>query len=111
MSQVIRITDASNAALSLIQREFPNYHPLLGLARLAHKQEVIRDSRLEFDVHKALLPYVSPRLATIEVKSENSEDRRVVVSLFEEKTLENGSIVETEIPLITDVSDLYPLDE
>lgn len=110
MGQVYRVQDASQAAISLIQREFPQYHPLLGLARLVHTDQVRADPRLEFECHKALLPYVTPKLASLEVRQEVNEDRRVVVSLFEQTALENGSVVETEVPLITEVEDLVPLD-
>jgi hypothetical protein len=110
MGQVVRLKEMTSSALALIQREFPQYHPLIGLARLAHKKEVTDDPRLEFDVHKALLPYVTPRLASLEVKDSRDDDRRVVVSLFEETTLENGRTVETEVPLVTLVEDAVELD-
>jgi hypothetical protein len=101
---------AGESALDLIQREFPNYHPLLSLAKMAHSATVRDDPRLEFEVHKAILPYVAPKLSSIEVTNKNQDDRRVVVSLFETHTLENGSIVDVEVPLVTDVSELVRLD-
>lgn len=97
-------------ALALVRQEFPNYHPLVSLTRLAHKQEVIDDPKLEFEVHKAILPYVTPKLSSIEVKSDIQETRRVIVSLFEQHTLPNGNVVEVEVPLVTDVTDIVPLD-
>lgn len=77
---------------------------------MAHSANVLEDPKLEFEVHKAILPYVTPKLSSVEVKAEISEERRVIVSLFEMATLEDGSQVETEVPLITDVSDLVRLD-
>ena len=97
-------------ALALIRSEFPNYHPLVSLARLAHKEEVIAEPRLEFEVHKAILPYVTPKLSSVEVKSEINDTRRVIVSLFEQQTLPNGQIVDVEVPLITEVQGIVPLD-
>ena len=97
-------------ALAMIRSEYSNYHPLVSLVRLAHKEEVIADPRLEFEVHKAILPYVTPKLSSIEVKSEVNETRRVIVSLFEQQTLPNGQIVDVEVPLVTEVEDLVPLD-
>lgn len=94
----------------MIQREFPNYHPIVALARMAHKPEVIAEPRLEFEIHKALLPYVSPKLSAVEVTQQNTDDRRVIVSLFETRQLENGSTVEVEVPLVTDVSEIVRLD-
>lgn len=110
MTQVTRIHTPGEAALAIIQREFPNYHPLVSLARLAHKQEVVEDPKLEFEVHKTLLPYVTPKLSSVEVKQDIKEERRVIVSLFETHTLEDGRVVETEVPLVTDVTDLVPID-
>lgn len=107
---VAKIQSPADMALALVRQEFPNYHPLVSLTRLAHKQEVIEDPKLEFEVHKAILPYVTPKLSSIEVKSEIQETRRVIVSLFEQHTLPNGNVVEVEVPLVTDVTDIVPLD-
>lgn len=109
-TSVVRIQDASQVALSLVQREFPNYHPLIALARMAHSADVRADPKLELDVHKTILPYVTPRLSAIQVEQEVKEERRVIVSLFEMHTLENGTTVDVEVPLITDVSELVRLD-
>ena len=100
MTTVVRVRNASEMALSLVQSEFPNYHPLISLARLAHKEEVIADPKLELEVHKSILPYVTPKLSSVEVKPDQSDQRRVIVSLFEERQLENGSIVDVEMPLV-----------
>lgn len=107
---VVRIRSASEQALDLVQSEYPEYHPLIALARLAHRAEVTQDPKLELEVHRTILPYVAPKLASIEVKSENTDTRRVIVSLFETATLEDGSQVQTQVPLVTDVSELVRLD-
>ena len=100
MSSVVRVRNASDMALSLVQSRYPNYHPLLALADLAHKQEVVDDPKLEFEVHKAILPYVMPKLSSVEVKAEQDNQRRVIVTLFEDAQLPNGSIVDVEMPLV-----------
>lgn len=110
MHSVAKVQTPADMALALVRQEFPNYHPLVSLTRLAHKQEVIDDPKLEFEVHKAILPYVTPKLSSIEVKSDIQETRRVIVSLFEQHTLPNGNVVEVEVPLVTDVTDIVPLD-
>jgi hypothetical protein len=110
MSSVVKVKSASEQALTLIQREYPNYHPLIALARLAHDPLVIADPKLEVDIHKSILPYVAPKLSSVEVKQEATDDRRVIVSLFETHVLENGRTVDVEVPLITEVSELVPLD-
>lgn len=110
LTQVTKIKSPAEIALGLIQRDYPDYHPLVALARMANSPKVTEDPRLEFEVHKAILPYVTPKLSSVEVKSENVETKRVVVSLFETHTLENGSIVDVEVPLVTDVTDMVALD-
>jgi hypothetical protein len=109
-TSVVRIKNSSEMALDICQREFPEYHPLIALTRLAHRADVTQDSRLELEVHKTILPYVMPKLSSVEVKQEQSDDRRVIVSLFETKVLENGSVVDVEVPLVTEFTDLVPLD-
>ncbi len=108
--QVVQIRTAADVALALIQSEYPNYHPLISLARMAHNAKVQEEPRLEFEVHKAILPYVTPKLSSVEVKVNPNEDRRVIVSLFEDTLLEDGTRIATEIPLVRDVTEIVPLD-
>lgn len=78
---------------------------------MAHRADVMADPKLELEVHKTILPYVAPKLANIEVKADINEERRVIVSLFEDRQLPDGRTVEVEVPLVTDVTDLVPLDD
>ena len=110
MHNVVRVKGASEMALDLVQREYPQYHPLIALARLAHRPDVTNDPKLELEVHKTILPYVTPKLSSVEVKTDNSEQRRVVVSLFDSKQLENGTVVDVETPLLLDPHEVVPLD-
>lgn len=109
-TNIVRVRSPSENALALVQSEYPNYHPLVSLARLAHRPDVTDDAKLEFEVHKAILPYVTPKLSSVEVKTEGNNERRVIVSLFETHTLEDGSKVGVEVPLITDITDVVTLD-
>jgi hypothetical protein len=110
-TSIVQIKSASQMALDLVQREFPTYHPLIALARLAHRQEVTDDPKLELEVHKTILPYVTPKLSSVEVKQDIREERRVIVSLFEEAVLADGRIVDVEVPLVTEVRELVRLDD
>lgn len=110
MRALTKIQTPQQVALDLVQHEFPNYHPLIALSRLAHRDDVKSDPRLELEIHRTILPYVQPKLSSIEMKVQQTEERRVVISLFEEKVLENGMVVQEEVPLITDISDIVPLD-
>lgn len=110
MGNAVRVMNAAEMALSLVQREHPNYHPLVSLARLAHRKDVVDDPKLEFEVHKAILPYVTPKLSSVEVKTDQVDDRRVIVSLFEPHQLEDGRVVDVEVPLVTEVDEIVKLD-
>ena len=57
--------------LELLRETYPEYHPLIGLAKIAHTTE---DERLEFDCHKVLSEFVEPKLKSVEVQQTISED-------------------------------------
>lgn len=105
MGQLVRIKSAAQSALDLVQSEFPNYHPLVSLARLAHRPDVAEDPKLELAVHATILPYVCPKLQSVEIKEVNPDDRRVVVTLFDEAVLTDGRTVDVEVPLLLDESE------
>lgn len=70
----------SSPILSMIHQEYPEYHPLLSIARLAHTTD---DEKLEFDCHKTIAKYVEPELKSLELKAPKDEHRRVRVTLFD----------------------------
>lgn len=81
-SYMLPVAQSRSAALvSMIHAEFPNYHPLLSIARLAH--HVDADLRLQFECHKTIAKYVEAELKSVEVKSDVKETRTVRVSLFD----------------------------
>jgi hypothetical protein len=97
------IRTPQEVALSLIQAEFKDYHPLTALARLAHREEVRVDPKLELAVHATILPYVQPKLSQAEVKVDVSETRRVVISMFDENVEDARELpdgVTQRIPLV-----------
>lgn len=67
--------------LGMIQKEFPAYHPLISIARIAHHGDA--DLKLQFECHRTVAKYVEPELKSIEVKGEITGRHRVSVSLFE----------------------------
>lgn len=62
--------------LALLQEEYPEYHPLIGVARIAHSTD---DERLQFDCHKTLCEYVEPKLKSVEVQQHFAEDSQLKV--------------------------------
>lgn len=101
-SQVRRLRSASEAALQLVRSDFPDYHPLIALARLAHRPDVVGDPRLELEVHRTILPYVAPRLASAEEPFGADDDRSIVVTLFDDAELEDGRTAPVEVPLLVE---------
>ena len=71
----------SSALVSMLHAEFPNYHPLLSIARIAHHQDA--DLKLQFECHKTIAKYLEPELKSVEVKGDIREDKVVRVSLFD----------------------------
>jgi hypothetical protein len=67
----------------MMHSEFPNYHPLLSIARIAHHKDA--DLRLQFECHKTIAKYVEAELKSVEVRTDVTEDRSVRVSLFQEE--------------------------
>lgn len=94
--------------LGMVQKEFPSYHPLIAIARIAHHGDA--DLKLQFECHKTIAKYVEPELKSIEVKGEITGRHRVSVSLFEPqgvtfspveeglKTLESGGNTAKVLP-------------
>lgn len=68
--------------LGMIQKEYPNYHPLVSIARIAHHNDA--DLELQFKCHQTIAKYVEPELKSLEVKGEINGRHRVSVSLFEQ---------------------------
>jgi len=77
---------AGERVLAMIRKEFPEYHPILAIARLAHGEESKEDLRLQLECHKTIVKYVQPELKSVEVRAEIKETRRVIVSLFDGET-------------------------
>jgi hypothetical protein len=110
MTAVVRLQEQNSGVLSLIQREYPQYHPVLAMVQLAHRHDVHgQDPKLEFEIHKAIAPYVAPRLSSMEIRPPQ-EPTRVIVSLFDTQELPNGETVSVEVPLVREISEVVPLD-
>ena len=109
MTSVVRLQNQHLTVLDLVQRKYPNYHPVVAMVDLAHDERVIADPKLEFEIHKAVAPYCVPKLSSMEIKPPQ-EPARVVVSLFEQFQLEDGTAMEVEVPLVREIDEVVPLD-
>lgn len=71
-----------NSILSAIQVKYPNYHPLIAIAEIAHTEGV--DIELKFNCHKTIAKYIEPELKAVEIKTDPNNLPTVRVSLFQD---------------------------
>lgn len=77
------VTAQGERMLTFIRTKYPQYHPLMAIAEMAHDAG-IEDHKLKLECHKTILRHVSPELKSIEVKADIKESRRVIVSMFDD---------------------------
>lgn len=56
--------------MARLKREFPNYHPVVELARIANDPE--NDVKTRADAHKEVAKYVTPQLKAVDVTHKGS---------------------------------------
>ena len=99
---------ASNKLLNLIQAEFPDYHPLLSLARIAHKtlenvgideetqapNEEVATLKLQAECHQTIAKYTEAQLRSVELKANVKTDfGHLRVSLSKPIPLDDPSVI------------------
>jgi len=81
-NQVMRtMSDEStykNRILEMLQREHPNYHPLVSMAEIALEKDdenkFVHDAKLRVECHKTIVKYVESELKSVEVKGNIKSD-------------------------------------
>jgi len=93
--------------LALIRTEFPEYHPLVAIARIAHDSTA--DLKLQFECHKTISKFIEPELKSVELQSTEEKQTRVVISMFPDKPsrIENGG---TYREIGQDIQDIDEID-
>lgn len=85
--------------LRLLQRQHPDYHPILSIAALAHKAETgfpemhpetghmvdVPKPDLALRAHATVLRYVEPELKSVEVTLNKDRGRTIEVTLFDDE--------------------------
>lgn len=90
---MLPVKSSQNSALiSLLHAEFPNYHPLISIARIAHHESA--DLKLQFECHKVIAKYVEPELKSVEVKTNVSDAKKVKVSLFDVEDVQDVEVIQ-----------------
>lgn len=84
--------ESKSQVLDVIRQFYPDYHPLVSIAHIAH--DTVSDPRLRFDCHRVIAKYVEPELKSLEVRGTFTETRRVSVSLFDESEILDATLVE-----------------
>lgn len=84
------IKNKSSLILAAIQEKFPNYHPLIAIAEIAHNTDA--NLELQFNCHKTIAKYIEPELKAVEIKTDGSGLPVIRVSLFED--IQDAEIVQ-----------------
>ena len=82
--------DQSTAIMQMIQKEYPQYHPVMSMVRLAHSDV---SPELQFQCHKTVASYILPTLKSVEVRVDQKKQRKVTVSLFDDQ-IQEGELIE-----------------
>lgn len=72
------INKRSQGLLAMIQKDFPNYHPVMEMAKLANDPDASRDER--FAANKEVAKYVTPVLKAIEHTGEGGGPLQHLIS-------------------------------
>lgn len=98
-----------NAILAMIREKYPEYHPLVALADMAHQAGM--EDRIRFQCHQTIAKYVEPELKSIEVKGTHKIDFGLLkVTVVKERTFDvdytvDGNDLESP-PVITEPTPL-----
>ena len=65
--------------LARLQQEFPNYHPIVEMARLANDPEA--DEQTRFNANKEVAKYVTPQLKAVDLTGDLSLEHRFVTNV------------------------------
>jgi hypothetical protein len=94
MNELTEAPTRREMLLGMLQKEYPSYHPLISIARIAHNEEA--DLKTQLECHKTIAKYVEPELKSIEVKGEVNARHRVTVSLFDPVQGEYAEVIGPE---------------
>lgn len=70
------------ALLALLREKYPNYHPVLEMAKIAHETA---DVSLAAQMHKEIAQYVEPKLKAVELTGAEGGPLRIIASSLDEK--------------------------
>ena len=69
--------------IDMIQEEYPEYHPLLAMAKIANDED--EDKNLKFQASKEVCKYIVPQLKAVELTGKDGKD--LIPSLSDEELL------------------------
>ena len=65
--------------LARLQQDFPNYHPIVEMARLANDPEA--DQQTRFNANKEVAKYVTPQLKAVDLSGDLGLEHRFVTNV------------------------------
>lgn len=101
-------TQPSNRILDMIRKEYPDYHPLLAIARIAHTAKnytpegvEYTDHNLAFRCHQTIAKYCESEIRSVEVRGHIDHTVRTLRVLVDDSTaplqLSNEEIEDAQI--------------
>jgi len=87
----------NTALLSMLQAKFPNYHPLIAMAEMAHDNSV--EDGIKLNCHKEIAKYIEPQLKAVEHRGTVKADfgtLRVVPAQLPNPVDTNGAAASSE---------------
>lgn len=112
--------------LRLLQKQHPDYHPILAIAKLAHqamdagfeeytaegKQYMSKKPDLALRAHTTVLRYVEPELKSVEITLNRDKGRTIEVSLFDDEVHQKRVMEERRLSAnVSNVLDLELMPE
>jgi hypothetical protein len=70
MSDILKGMAERSQLLALLQEKYPQYHPAMSLVEIANAPDVELNYELKAKIHMNLLQYISPKLASQEVRQD-----------------------------------------
>ena len=75
-----------NEILDMIQAKFPDYHPLMAIADIAHNPSPEISWELRVKCHGVIADKIVPNLKSVENKGFDKNDRRITISMFDDSS-------------------------
>lgn len=95
-------TEPENKVLSLIRSHYPQYHPLVSIAHIAHSCD--GDQRLELECHKTIAKYVEQELKSVEHKGHIDHEINTLRVIIDDRQAPEPAVIDGEAEIIQEIT-------